>query len=81
MFLSTVPAKDMGLGMIGSAWLLRPVFGSKLTLRAGVGVSLIDAMWIEMGEESIHKENKGTLTRKRANVVKAEVETFWRYLW
>lgn len=44
MFLSTVPAKDMGLGMIGSTWLLRPVFGSKLTLRAGIGVSLIDAM-------------------------------------
>lgn len=30
-----------------------------------------------MGDEESHKENKESLTRKKANVRNAEVETFW----
>lgn len=51
MSLSLAPAKVLGLDIIGSTWLLRPVFGSKATLRARIGASLRDAMWIEMGKE------------------------------
>ena len=54
----------MGLGRTGSTRLSGPIFGSKLTLRAGIGVSLIEATRIEKGEEKIHKENKVTLKGK-----------------
>ena len=78
------PLKDMGLGRIGSTRLSGPIFGSKLTLRAGIGVSLIEATWIEKGEEKIHKENKVTLKGKdqtlkgrSGNILKVFVVELW----
>ena len=78
------PAKDMGLGRIGSTWLSGAIFGSKLTLRAEIGVRLIEASWIDMGEEKIHKENKvtfkgkeQTLKGRSGNILKVFVVELW----
>ena len=78
------PAKDMGLGRIGSTWLSGAIFGLKLTLRAEIGVSLIEASWIDMGEEKIHKENKvtfkgkeQTLKGRSGNILKVFVVELW----